>query len=354
MSKQSLLLVDGDPRSLRVLEVSLRKAGFSVTTAESARAAQEKIVVGAPDLIISEIKLDDGDGFELCRRVRSTPEWQDSPFMFLTGEVGIENKIRGLELGVDEYLTKPIYIKEIVTRIHMLLQKRPRDRIGYAEDVAAELARLERLELARPERPERLGQRALPGPAAATGSSPELRLRDGGPSERPRAYVYRPGLAGRAELLDVLEDLLELPAAPEGEEIVFDYATLGLTLRRHPLALLRPLLAKRGFMPAEELWKERDGRQVHYCGIVTVRQQPSTANGTIFLSLEDESGTVQVIAWKSLREEQRVVLLNAKLLAVRGRWQREGDVRNLIAAELEDLTPMLGRLARTASSRDFH
>ncbi len=164
-------------------------------------------------------------------------------------------------------------------------------------------------------------------------------------------------LRSRPQLLreaPVLEDLLELPAAPEGEEIVFDYATLGLTLRRHPLALLRPLLAKRGFMPAEELWKERDGRQVHYCGIVTVRQQPSTANGTIFLSLEDESGTVQVIAWKSLREEQRVVLLNAKLLAVRGRWQREGDVRNLIAAELEDLTPMLGRLARTASSRDFH
>ena len=134
MSKQSLLLVDGDPRSLRVLEVSLRKAGFSVVTAESARAAQEKIVVGAPDLIISEIKLDDGDGFELCRRVRSTPEWQDIPFMFLTGEVGIENKIRGLELGVDEYLTKPIYIKEIVTRIHMLLQKRQRARIEERKD----------------------------------------------------------------------------------------------------------------------------------------------------------------------------------------------------------------------------
>lgn len=134
MSKQSLLLVDGDPRSLRVLEVSLRKAGFSVVTAESARAAQEKIVVAAPDLIISEIKLDDGDGFDLCRRVRATPEWHDIPFMFLTGEVGIENKIRGLELGVDEYLTKPIYIKEIVTRINMLLQKRQRARIEERKD----------------------------------------------------------------------------------------------------------------------------------------------------------------------------------------------------------------------------
>ncbi|MEZ4363664.1 MAG: DUF4388 domain-containing protein [Kofleriaceae bacterium] len=134
MSKQSLLLVDGDPRSLRVLEVSLRKAGFVVATAESARAAQEKIVIATPDLIISEITLDDGDGFELCRRIRATPEWNDIPFMFLTGEVGIENKIRGLELGVDEYLTKPIYIKEIVTRINMLLQKRQRARIEERKD----------------------------------------------------------------------------------------------------------------------------------------------------------------------------------------------------------------------------
>ena len=163
-------------------------------------------------------------------------------------------------------------------------------------------------------------------------------------------------LRSRPELLreaPVLEDLLELPPAPEGEEIVFDYATLGLTLRRHPLALLRPALAKRGFMPAEELWEQRDGRRVSYCGIVTVRQQPLTANGTLFLSMEDESGTVQVIAWKALREQQRDVLLGAKLLAVHGRWQREGDVRNLVALDLEDLTPMLGRIAQSAGSRDF-
>jgi len=164
-------------------------------------------------------------------------------------------------------------------------------------------------------------------------------------------------LRSRPQLLreaPVLEDLLELPPAPEGEEIVFDYATLGLTLRRHPLALLRPSLARRGFITAQELWDQRDGRRVSYCGIVTVRQQPSTANGTIFLSLEDESGTVQVIAWKALREQQRDVLLGARLLAVHGRWQREGDVRNLIALDLEDLTPMLGRIADSAASRDFH
>lgn len=149
------------------------------------------------------------------------------------------------------------------------------------------------------------------------------------------------------------EDYLELPAAPEGEEIVWDYASLGLTLRRHPLALLRPILTARGLQTADDLRDLPNGRHVQYCGIVTLRQQPDTANGTIFVSLEDETGVVQVICWKSLRERQRNELLRARLLAVRGVWQREGDVRNLIAGHLEDLSPLLGRLADSATSRDF-
>jgi error-prone DNA polymerase len=93
---------------------------------------------------------------------------------------------------------------------------------------------------------------------------------------------------------------------------------------------------------------------VRYCGIVTLRQQPDTANGTIFVSLEDETGVVQVICWKSLRDRQRDALLRSRLLGVRGVWQREGEVRNLVAGHLEDLTPLLGRLAASAGSRDFH
>ncbi len=150
----------------------------------------------------------------------------------------------------------------------------------------------------------------------------------------------------------VNEDFLELPAAPEGEEVVFDYATTGLTLRRHPLALLRPLLSKRRLMTAQELQDVPDGRLVRYCGIVTLRQQPETAKGVIFVSLEDETGVVQVICWKSVRERQRNELLKSRLLAVYGKWQREGEVRNLVAGHLEDLTPLLGRLA--TASRDFH
>ncbi|NML44506.1 error-prone DNA polymerase [Ramlibacter sp. G-1-2-2] len=149
------------------------------------------------------------------------------------------------------------------------------------------------------------------------------------------------------------EEELELQAAPEGEEIVWDYASLGLTLRRHPLALLRPQLAARKLATAADLRSVPNGRPVRYCGIVTLRQQPDTANGTIFVSLEDETGVVQVICWKSLRERQRKELLRARLLAVRGIWQREGEVCNLIAGHLEDLTPLLGRLAGSAQSRDF-
>jgi error-prone DNA polymerase len=151
----------------------------------------------------------------------------------------------------------------------------------------------------------------------------------------------------------VEEDILELAEAPEGEAIVWDYATLGLTLRRHPLALLRPLLAKRRLQTAEALQHAPNGRLVRHCGIVTLRQQPETAHGVVFVTLEDETGVVQVIVWKALRERQRAALTQSRLLAVYGTWQREGEVRNLIAGHLEDLTPMLGRLV-AGRSRDFH
>ena len=157
----------------------------------------------------------------------------------------------------------------------------------------------------------------------------------------------------------VNEEPLELPAAPEGEEIVFDYASLGLTLRRHPLALLRPKLARMKILSAGQLHDLPSGRKVAACGIVTMRQQPQTANGTIFVTLEDETGPINVIVWKSVREEQRDALLKSRLLAVYGKWQRDvesgGQVRHLIAERMKDLTPMLGRLGRQPSrSRDFH
>ncbi|NDY93815.1 error-prone DNA polymerase [Ideonella sp. TBM-1] len=162
------------------------------------------------------------------------------------------------------------------------------------------------------------------------------------------------GLRRAPQLLQhapVDETPLDLPPAPEGEDVVWDYATTGLTLRRHPLALLRPTLQRQGWMTAAQLDRLDPGRPARACGIVTVRQQPETAHGVMFISLEDETGPVQVIVWPSLKARQRPTLLHARLLAVKGTWQREGEVRNLIAGHVQDLTPLLGRLA--TGSRDF-
>ncbi|MCK6426681.1 MAG: error-prone DNA polymerase [Burkholderiaceae bacterium] len=148
------------------------------------------------------------------------------------------------------------------------------------------------------------------------------------------------------------EAVLELPEAPEGEEVVWDYAATGLTLRRHPLAILRPTLARLGWNTAMELHHRRHGSLARACGIVTVRQQPQTAHGVMFVSLEDETGNVQVIVWPKVKERLRGPLLRAQLLGVKGTWQREGELRNLIAAHVEDLTPLLGGLA-VGASRDF-
>lgn len=147
------------------------------------------------------------------------------------------------------------------------------------------------------------------------------------------------------------EELLEFDAAKEGEEVLWDYVSMGLTLRSHPMALLRSKLDKWKLMTSAQLRRIPNGRVVRTAGIVTLRQHPDTANGTIFVSLEDEEGATQVIVWKDLREAQREVLLGARLLAVRGRWQRQGLVCNLIAEKLVDLSHLLGRL--TTESRNF-
>jgi CheY-like chemotaxis protein len=129
LAKQHLLLVDGDPKSLRVMEVSLKKAGFSVTTAVNGRDALEKCEISPPDLILSDTKMPEMDGFELCRRLKTDDRYRGTPFIFLTGQKSVEYKVKGLELGVEDYLTKPIYIKEIVTRVKILLQKKEKERL---------------------------------------------------------------------------------------------------------------------------------------------------------------------------------------------------------------------------------
>ncbi len=148
------------------------------------------------------------------------------------------------------------------------------------------------------------------------------------------------------------EAALTLPRASEGAEIVADYASLRLTLNRHPLELLRPGLAKQRFRTAAQLAQCPHGRLARVCGIVTVRQRPGTAKGTIFVSLEDETGTINVIVHAALVEAQRKELLGSSLMAVAGVVQREGEVIHLVAQRLEDHSRLLGRLA--TESRNFH
>ncbi|CDY74668.1 DNA polymerase III alpha subunit [Caballeronia glathei] len=142
-----------------------------------------------------------------------------------------------------------------------------------------------------------------------------------------------------------------LGSPSEAENIVGDYKSTGLTLGRHPLELLRPTLLEHRLMPASTLRAYPNGRLARGCGLVTVRQRPGTAKGVMFVTLEDETGNVNVIVWPSLLEKQRREALGASLLAVYGTWQCEGEVRHLVAQRLVDMSHLLGGL--TTVSRNF-
>nr|WP_304502407.1 error-prone DNA polymerase [Bordetella sp. BOR01] len=143
-----------------------------------------------------------------------------------------------------------------------------------------------------------------------------------------------------------------LPAPTEGQSISADYRSLRLTLRRHPVELLRPRLQALRFEPAAVLNDYPNRRLARACGLVTVRQRPQTAKGTIFVTLEDETGPVNVVVRNELIERQRRELLGATLLGVYGTWQNVQGVRNLVAQRLVDLSALLGGLS--ARSRNFH
>ncbi|MDQ3027524.1 MAG: error-prone DNA polymerase [Pseudomonadota bacterium] len=150
-----------------------------------------------------------------------------------------------------------------------------------------------------------------------------------------------------------------VPVAPprlatptEGQEIVGDYAAMGLTLRHHPLALLRERLRNKNIRSAQEVADSRNGQLIRAAGIVTCRQRPATASGVIFVTLEDETGYVNLIVWSDLADRQRRELLGSRLLAVHGEVQREGLVVHVLARRLEDMSALLGRLS--TSSHDFH
>ncbi len=118
------------------MEVSLKKAGFQVTTAIHGREALEKVQVSPPDLVLSETRMPELDGFDLCRLIKGDERYRHIPFVFLTSQKTVESKVKGLETGAEDYLTKPIYIKEVVTRARMILQKVEKERFERKESKA--------------------------------------------------------------------------------------------------------------------------------------------------------------------------------------------------------------------------
>lgn len=143
-----------------------------------------------------------------------------------------------------------------------------------------------------------------------------------------------------------------LPEPSEGQDILADYHSTGLTLRRHPLALLR----EQGHLPhcicAAQLQQIRPGAPVQVAGLVTGRQRPGSAAGVTFVTLEDETGNVNVVVWLETARRQRKPLLTARLLHVKGVLEREGEVVHVIAGKLSDLSHLIRTLP--VRSRNFH
>jgi error-prone DNA polymerase len=137
----------------------------------------------------------------------------------------------------------------------------------------------------------------------------------------------------------------------EADDIRADYTSTGLTLGRHPIALLRPILRRRRAITARELRERPHGSRVRACGLITMRQRPMTASGTIFLTLEDETGFVNTVVWPRLFEKQRSEILAASVLAVDGVLETDGDVHHLIADRVHDFSHLAGSLQ--SKSRDF-
>jgi error-prone DNA polymerase len=152
-------------------------------------------------------------------------------------------------------------------------------------------------------------------------------------------------------VLRVAEAAPLLRAPTVAQDVVADYRSLGLSLGPHPMALLRPRLLARGVKRSDELWDLPDGAHAHTAALVITRQRPGSAAGVIFATLEDECGPVNLIVWQGVWERHRQAMLGARLLAVWGQIQREGDVLHLVPRRLADWSALLGDL--TVASRDF-
>jgi len=136
-----------------------------------------------------------------------------------------------------------------------------------------------------------------------------------------------------------------LPQMPLSEEVVADYQTQRLSLKAHPVAFLRASLGQRGFVRACDLKARKFRSMVQVAGVVLIRQRPGSAKGVCFITLEDETGVVNLVIWPDLMAKQRKVIMGARLMEVRGRVEYDDEVIHVIAAHLTDATQSLHSLA---------
>ena len=175
---------------------------------------------------------------------------------------------------------------------------------------------------------------------------------------RRNAHWFASGIENDLPMeIPILEKNAPALASPaEGEDILADYASLGLTLGRHPLALLRDALSSRNMQAASAVNASRRGSLVRIAGLVTCRQRPDTKSGVVFVTLEDESGCVNVVVWSDIFKRYRREILGAQLLGVEGVIERKGQVVHLMARRFVDCSRLLARLLGplAVASHDFH
>jgi DNA-directed DNA polymerase III PolC len=153
-----------------------------------------------------------------------------------------------------------------------------------------------------------------------------------------------PLLDGSTKARD-LEPAVTLPGLTLGEQVVDDYGSFSMSLRSHPLALLRPRLSERGVSPTEVLKTSQNDDEFVLAGLVLVRQRPGTASGVVFVTIEDEHGIANLVVWPKVFEAHRRIVMGSRLLGVRGRVQREGLVIHLVAEQLWDWSAELDSIA---------
>jgi error-prone DNA polymerase len=173
---------------------------------------------------------------------------------------------------------------------------------------------------------------------------------------RHRARWVVAGVEASLPLFDGIpqtsESSITIPLPSVGEDVIADYAAIGLTLGRHPLSLIRKQLVARRCLSSADLARAAHGQRVRFAGLVRMRQRPETASGVTFITLEDEHGMVNAVVWQRIAEEQRRELLESSLMAIDGRWERVDGVQHLIVQRMHDFGALMTAL-RT-ESRDFH